>query len=152
MRISDWSSDVCSSDLMIEQGRADEETAFMPLQLEPTPIDHQFGALVDALLDPGFDPCLVCGRHHRAILCLRVARNTHAQIGDRGEQLLAQAIGGLVAHRHDDGERHAALACRPESGARTIRSEEHTSEPQSLMRNSYAVFCSNKQYYATSQT
>src|SRR3546814_1755579 len=26
-----------------------------------------------------------------------------------------------------------------------IRSEEHTSEPQSLMRNSYAVFCVNKQ-------
>src|SRR3546814_9357639 len=44
---------------MIEQGRADEETAFMPLQLEPTPIDHQFGALVDALLDQGFDPRLV---------------------------------------------------------------------------------------------
>src|SRR3546814_13762443 len=99
MLISDCSSDVCSSDLgtenllaiarhvggdMIEQGRADEETAFMPLQIEPTPIDHQFGALVDALLDPGFDPCLVCGRHHRAILCLRVARHTHAQIGHRG--------------------------------------------------------------------
>src|SRR3546814_3657294 len=29
------------------------------------------------------------------------------------------------------------------------RSEEHTSELQSLMRNSYAVFCLNKKKYAT---
>src|SRR3546814_20498002 len=90
---------------MIEQGRADEETAFMPLQLEPTPIDHQFGALVDALLAPGFDPCLVCGRHHRALLCLRVARNTHAHIGARGAPLLAQATGGPVSHPPAPGER-----------------------------------------------
>src|SRR3546814_623556 len=29
----------------------------------------------------------------------------------------------------------------PESAAESVRSEEHTSELQSLMRNSYAVFC-----------
>src|SRR3546814_2302177 len=29
---------------------------------------------------------------------------------------------------------------------KSTRSEEHTSEPQSLMRNSYAVFCWNKKY------
>src|SRR3546814_8783446 len=29
-------------------------------------------------------------------------------------------------------------------GTRTVRSEEHTSELQSLMRNSYAVFCLKK--------
>src|SRR3546814_7549138 len=40
----------------------------------------------------------------------------------------------------------------------TIRSEEHTSELQSLMRNSYAVFCLNKNnvykhnYYSSSQS
>src|SRR3546814_2048091 len=32
---------------------------------------------------------------------------------------------------------------------REARSEEHTSELQSLMRNSYAVFCLNKQTYCT---
>src|SRR3546814_5938609 len=31
------------------------------------------------------------------------------------------------------------------SHIRTVRSEEHTSELQSLMRNSYAVFCLKKQ-------
>src|SRR3546814_9498672 len=39
------------------------------------------------------------------------------------------------------GERE--LACKPRLG-RPIRSEEHTSELQSLMRNSYAVFCLTK--------
>src|SRR3546814_1659925 len=33
---------------------------------------------------------------------------------------------------------------RREWGARVARSEEHTSELQSLMRNSYAVFCLKK--------
>src|SRR3546814_7781394 len=32
----------------------------------------------------------------------------------------------------------------PEAGFETARSEEHTSELQSLMRNSYAVFCLKK--------
>src|SRR3546814_5589450 len=40
-----------------------------------------------------------------------------------------------------DGTRGSALAC-----AKT-RSEEHTSELQSLMRNSYAVFCLKKKTY-----
>src|SRR3546814_9173861 len=36
------------------------------------------------------------------------------------------------------------LAYRPQSGDRRRRSEEHTSELQSLMRISYAVFCLKK--------
>src|SRR3546814_3300022 len=48
----------------------------------------------------------------------------------------------------DRSSRKAALARflapRPDS-APTVRSEEHTSELQSLMRNSYAVFCLKKQ-------
>src|SRR3546814_3611046 len=40
----------------------------------------------------------------------------------------------------------AAEAERPHHS----RSEEHTSEPQSLMRNSYAAFCSNKKTECTS--
>src|SRR3546814_5733191 len=37
---------------------------------------------------------------------------------------------------------------RPLGGRPWARSEEHTSELQSLMRNSYAVFCLKKNYYA----
>src|SRR3546814_1632346 len=36
------------------------------------------------------------------------------------------------------------IGCRAETADRTNRSEEHTSELQSLMRNSYAVFCLKK--------
>src|SRR3546814_2528493 len=45
--------------------------------------------------------------------------------------------------RADDGERHAFVA-REREQAVDVRSEEHTSELQSLMRNSYAVFCLKK--------
>src|SRR3546814_4571331 len=45
--------------------------------------------------------------------------------------LLGQALGALeLWFQYDDGE--------------LDRSEEHTSEPQSLMRNSYAVYCLKK--------
>src|SRR3546814_9469353 len=55
-----------------------------------------------------------------------------------GDPTLGQVIGGefdehLVAHQHAD----AILA-------HLARSEEHTSELQSLMRISYAVFCLKK--------
>src|SRR3546814_10620287 len=43
-----------------------------------------------------------------------------------------------VAHR-----RHGCRG-RPKAAGRTARSEEHTSELQSLMRISYAVFCLKK--------
>src|SRR3546814_8624614 len=42
------------------------------------------------------------------------------------------------------------FGCRDESGA--FRSEEHTSELQSLMRISYAVFCLNKTNEITAHT
>src|SRR3546814_1639975 len=55
-----------------------------------------------------------------------------------------------------------ALACLPRpfrlndvfgdtSGSRLVRSEEHTSELQSLMRISYAVFCLKKKKKTTSK-
>src|SRR3546814_978719 len=41
-------------------------------------------------------------------------------------------------------ERHAVLRTRRPCRRDRVRSEEHTSELQSLMRNSYAVFCLQK--------
>src|SRR3546814_4702028 len=68
--------------------------------------------------------------------------------GDRQTRLTAvpaQALGGRVIvtatdHRVQEGARRFAIA----GGDAAIRSEEHTSELQSLMRNSYAVFCLKK--------
>src|SRR3546814_1846676 len=50
----------------------------------------------------------------------------------------------------------SALARRPSSDSRSVsspsRSEEHTSELQSLMRISYAVFCLKKKKYTQHRT
>src|SRR3546814_9210263 len=53
------------------------------------------------------------------------------------------------APAYDRPRRSTALAERDEDSARLRpgRSEEHTSELQSLMRNSYAVFCLKKTHH-----
>src|SRR3546814_4858372 len=55
---------------------------------------------------------------------------------ERVEQPRHRRAVRLVAH-------HADAVVRTLPGDHPQRSEEHTSEPQSLMRLSYAVFCSN---------
>src|SRR3546814_3901281 len=52
---------------------------------------------------------------------------------------IEQAVRAMIAATGDDPDREGLL----ETPAR-VRSEEHTSELQSLMRNSYAVFCLKK--------
>src|SRR3546814_3655701 len=81
MRISDWSSDVCSSDLLFERNGT--------TLLARAPVSFTTAALGGTIEVPGIDrkPC--------------------------------------------------EIQIRP-----GVRSEEHTSELQSLMRSSYAVFCS----------
>src|SRR3546814_4928618 len=100
MRISDWSSDVCSSDLP-EPGR---RTAAVG-QADELGVEQI-----------GFDRV---GQAHRA-------RGDFDDL-DRGE-------GGT-----DFGVCSLAVLERG-----LVRSEEHTSELQSLMRISYAVFCLKK--------
>src|SRR3546814_8202748 len=60
--------------------------------------------------------------------------------------------GRHVAHQFGllPGQLGGALAGGPEPGG--LRSEEHTSELQSLMRISYAVFCLNKKNYQSHDT
>src|SRR3546814_2384733 len=81
-------------------------------------------------------------------------RHRPAERGDRGPAQLARrpargrpgAHQGLLAADADlrgDGA-SAGAGARP---ARPPRSEEHTSELQSLMRISYAVFCLKKKTY-----
>src|SRR3546814_2626012 len=105
MRISDWSSDVCSSDL----GQVVLERADQCRRL------HRGQQMAEEALLGGFE-CRASGR-----LGLTVQRAAVA--GDVG------GLHGGVEVVMDDGEG---------------RSEEHTSELQSLMRISYAVFCLTK--------
>src|SRR3546814_6430369 len=95
MRISDWSSDVCSSDLKNHQQgkrnvKADDYLRFMPK-------------------------------------CRRLGR--------------------VQVHRDDCEKRSHQSAHADQPFRITCRSEEHTSELQSLLRISYAVFCLKKKHY-----
>src|SRR3546814_2749107 len=107
MRISDWSSDVCSSDLI----RSEIQKAHTGSRTRS---------------QPGI-------RSQAPTLDLEGLR-TSGRIGAcTPEQPSAQRLG---RNHHDEDLRGR----RPIGG----RSEEHTSELQSLMRTSYAVFCLKK--------
>src|SRR3546814_5579417 len=108
MRISDWSSDVCSSDLRVEH----------PGQRPGNAVDTQDAERTDQR-DQEDDP-----EHDASAQALEVGARLRlrrqALVGAKFRQPLAGQAGG------------------------DQRSEEHTSELQSLMRISYAVFCLKK--------
>src|SRR3546814_6291566 len=129
MRISDWSSDVCSSDLQRVEA-------------------------VRGILFAGSLP--VCTHHDT----LWGAENFQAVVGSAEKHIKVEfhvseidlKLGSLFAPRRKD---HAAIDRNPRLPEAQFafladvtvhllalhRSEEHTSELQSLMRRSYAVFC-----------
>src|SRR3546814_5049711 len=117
MRISDWSSDVCSSDLL---ERA-EHAVFAGV------VGHD-----------GQPP--VAGEH--AVQGLQVAHRGPGRFDRRQAAVVARADRDFVVARGQGDE--LPQARRPGTAARAGRSEEHTSELQSLMRTSYAVFCLKK--------
>src|SRR3546814_5707413 len=119
MRISDWSSDVCSSDLfgkqrlpLVERGQAEgrdagfEETHRMRIEGR----DDRRKPLVLRMMHRAADNRLMPGV--KAV-----------EIAERDDAAAQGALDAVVA---------------------VERSEEHTSELQSLMRISYAVFCLKK--------
>src|SRR3546814_1875860 len=103
MRISDWSSDVCSSDL--EEFRSNR----LPIALAAT------AGIAWLLREPIKEHVPRPGRRLR-------------DLADGAIDLLRPG----AADTHDD------------TADTADRSEEHTSELQSLMRISYAVFCLKK--------
>src|SRR3546814_3641033 len=124
MRISDWSSDVCSSDLPLGvdfsvHDAVDHRPAGERKILEQQP--RGLGRLAKRRADG------LRGLRHLA----------------RVERVLRQRVPPAVEALGQGGDcRRDWAAQRGEAGGK--RSEEHTSELQSLMRISYAVFCLNK--------
>src|SRR3546814_6993790 len=112
MRISDWSSDVCSSDLRHH----------IPPHL-PSP--HLPSMPV---LSADFAPSAFLSEPQRPSWC---ALASSASM----KPSLSVSISSNIP---------ALSACAASNSARETRSEEHTSELQSLMRISYAVFCLKK--------
>src|SRR3546814_8633695 len=130
MRISDWSSDVCSSDLL----RLHISLVAIDIQHHRPRLDLSFEPLEGRLCRGGriFVPAsTVLPRHETVPRCI----NRH--FGCR------KPASCRIAQRQN--ERFPGPASlRIETATDTMRSEEHTSELQSLMRISYAVFCLNK--------
>ncbi|MNJ25379.1 hypothetical protein D3C77_198230 [compost metagenome] len=84
----------------------------MALQAEVAAVDDQFGAFLDALVDPAEHALLVLSGDDRAVVGLGVGRDADAQARDFGDQTLTQFVGGALADRHHDRQGHAALAGR----------------------------------------
>src|SRR3546814_8481023 len=122
MRISDWSSDVCSSDLRVFLHAGGSSRACSPTirSLQP--------ALRDS--PDGYDAS--------AVDYLLQGSDEHAHAGTR-ESHAVRATGRLLK----PSCQHNSVDLL-DSSLHDQRSEEHTSELQSLMRISYAVFCLKK--------
>src|SRR3546814_7645253 len=173
MRISDWSSDVCSSDLSyasaIGGGRAgvtettvkeDGETGLFGEQVV------RFGGLTalitagyETLVDAGYAPemayfeCLhevkliVDLMYEGGMANMRYSISNTAEYGDytRGPRIVTEETKAEMRRVLEDIQ-----SGRFARDWVTERSEEHTSELQSLMRISYAVFCLKKKKTTTS--
>src|SRR3546814_1908556 len=106
MRIIDWSSDVCSSDLAPVVGEGDRRAA---------PVGRDVAA------------------QRRDLVPVAARDGSDGAVGDAGRHDLD--VGRFEPPGHLVGAQR---------GREIDRSEEHTSELQSLMRISYAVFCLKK--------
>src|SRR3546814_5808918 len=116
MRISDWSSDVCSSDLDQPTSRGVAVVGFLHIDQQARPLNQRQRAISP---DGG-----VVADDSDGLECLE-RRKSDFRPGDDADENLVSVV--PVSFR-----RHARTG---------NRSEEHTSELQSLMRISYAVFC-----------
>src|SRR3546814_10401497 len=123
MRISDWSSDVCSSDLAATlrasaatgRGKSAWVTLLNWMTLKRSSAFRRFRAAITAALAWSREsPCI-----EPEVSMMKTSSRGSGRASDAG----TDADGGTIM---------------------TSRSEEHTSELQSLMRISYAVFCLTK--------
>src|SRR3546814_6901386 len=119
MRISDWSSDVCSSDLTNNKHRVQTvaEMAGLKVRVQQSPSSVDFFESLNTNAIP------------MSWNQLYTALETNTVDGQENP------IGTIHMAKLNDVQKYMTL---------TARSEEHTSELKSLMRISYAVFCLKK--------
>src|SRR3546814_9405328 len=118
MRISDWSSDVCSSDLGVHHRRPDLQRSRDLVAVRHPGLDRA---------DPARHPAAVLRAAHPRASTIRGRHAVNAHSARISRHAAADQVAGMRA---------PAVAM--------IRSEKQTSELQSLMRISYAVFCLKK--------
>src|SRR3546814_2057959 len=133
MRISDWSSDVCSSDRVGGDRAVGQRQAF-GVAANPRETLHQ--ATVDG--------AVAADRQHLG----RQVADDH--LPGAGFQAVEDAKGDVAGAAGGVEQLQARPRVQPidhgglPQAVHAARSEEHTSELQSLMRISYAVFCLKK--------
>src|SRR3546814_4457411 len=124
MRISDWSSDVCSSDLYFD--RLD--------YVSPMCMEHSYVLAIEKLLDLE----VPLRAQYIRVMFAEITRvlNHCLNIGSH-----VMDVGAMTPNIWVFEEREKAMSLYERASGARMRSEEHTSELQSLMRISYAVFC-----------
>src|SRR3546814_8928103 len=123
MRISDWSSDVCSSDLL------SLSLDYFDIKVSNGVADLDAGTILNRCYgDANFNP--------NEGFCRFVERDENN----------ALTVTSSFVNLSEDIRKGFEFNGRY---ARDLRSEEHTSELQSLMRISYAVFCWKKKQSKT---
>src|SRR3546814_2225283 len=140
MRISDWSSDVCSSDLIDAHTAAGKSETPVKVWL-PDEFDPYF-----RVTDTGI------GMSHEFMMTSFMAYTDGSTKDQSNDQIGGWGIGSkspfsytdqFVLVSVHDGVRSVYSVFKDEDSI--PRSEEHTSELQSLMRISYAVVCLKQQ-------
>src|SRR3546814_1748205 len=132
MRSSDWRSDVCSSDYNALRRLGSGWAVFVEAQRVPA-LDYPestFPDPVSALVDmERGEQFREAGSHFESGYYLTLLWMPPAEEAARAENWLYEGRSGSAVDPHE------------QLAGFIDRSEEHTSELQSLMRISYAVFC-----------
>src|SRR3546814_7520380 len=144
MRISDWSSDVCSSDLRSfltgVPGGAAGATLVVMATMFLLGFFLDFVEIVFVVV-PVVAPALLAMGVDPVWLGIMMAMNLQTSFLTPPFRFALFYLRGVAP----ESVRTAAIY------RGIIRSEEHTSELQSLMRNSYAVFCMKKKKHKKQQ-
>src|SRR3546814_4561845 len=129
MRISDWSSDVCSSDLAVSVASGGSlAPGNSPGRLSTGDLTLAAGSTLTVEIDG------------------TAAGTEYDQIAVTGSvDVTGSTLATTFGFTSVAGDSFVLIANDGADAVVGPRSEEHTSELQSLMRNSYAVFCLKKE-------
>src|SRR3546814_5500285 len=147
MRISDWISDVCSADLynnITRLPRPDLWRSSFAIRIGTNPLvakgslvsEPRFKEALDSIIERGGRVIVIDPRRTET-----ARRYEHLPVRPGGDGWLLAGVSRVIIDENLEDRAFLDAHC---SGLPTFveaRSEEHTSELQSLMRISYAVIC-----------
>src|SRR3546814_1595102 len=138
MRISDWSSDVCSSDLVDRVLRDRQKKPLVVRRVEGVHSPSDLARTVETIGWVPVDSTVRVSDVPNIVGTLGGSKLYGDGAAAPIRELIQNGLDAITARRRLQGR-------PPKWGELQVaRSEEHTSELQSLMRISYAVFCLKK--------